>query len=187
MKTTETTLKINFVKGDLESEQLSTYYKTVKETAAFYAAKTEALASEEMAYYVTSDAHSGPEENVEALNWGITCMYPITVAGECCMTRGHFHSDREYPEYYLCLTGEGYLLCWDGVNEAFAFHMTPGSLQYIDGRWAHRLINTGEVMFKVAACWASKAGNDHETIEQSGFPVRCYKKDGTIEWIKCND
>ena len=65
--------------------------------------------------------------------------------------------------------------------------MTPGSLQYIDGRLAHRLINTGDTMFKVAACWANRAGNDYSAIEEKSFPVRCFKKDGQISWIEKND
>jgi len=184
MKIRETMLRIDFSKGDLQGDSLSTYYKTVKETAQHYKNSAEAAASEETAYFVVSELHQGPQENAEALNWGTTCMYPLSIAGECCMTRGHFHNNRDCPEYYLCVTGEGYLLCWDGEEDYLAFHMTPGSLQYIDGRWAHRLINSGDTMFKVAACWPAKAGNDYSLIEEKGFPVRCFKKDGQISWVK---
>ena len=170
--------------GELKSESLSTYYKKIKETAGIYANPQAALDSEEMAYYVTSELHNSPDDNKEALNWGVTCMYPVTVDGECCMTRGHFHTNPDYPEYYLCTSGEGHLLCWNGKDDVIAYHMTPGSLQYIDGRYAHRLINTGEEIFKVSACWADASGHDYETIEKKGFPVRVFKHDGKLEWVK---
>ena len=190
MRIIETTTKQDFSDGDLKSEVLSTYYKSIKETAAIYADQKAALASEDMAYYVTAELHNGPEDNEEALNWGVTCMYPVTVAGECCMTRGHFHADRNYAEYYLCTAGEGYLLCWDGAEKIVAYHMTAGCLQYIDGRLAHRLINTGEEIFKVATCWATNSGQDYQAILDHGFPLRVYKRDGKLEWVnevKTND
>jgi len=183
MKISETTARQDFGSGDLVSENSSTYFKQIKEMAELYLDKEAALASEEMGYYVVSEVNDGPNANKEALNWGVTCMYPVTVAGECCMTRGHFHGDRGYPEYYLCMTGEGYLLCWDGADEVIAYHMIPGSLQYIDGKLAHRLINTGDEMFKVAACFGKNAGHDYAHIENYGFPVRAFKKDGKLEWI----
>jgi len=187
MKIIKPAIKQDFIDGDLKSENLSVYYKTVKETALIYANPEVALASEEVAYYVSSELHNGPNDNKEALNWGITCMYPITVADECCMTRGHFHMDRNYPEYYLCTAGEGHLLCWDGADELVCYHMTPGALQYIDGRLAHRLINTGNQIFKVSACWATNSGNDYEAIENKPFPVRAFKRNGKIEWIANED
>ncbi len=187
MKVQETAVRVDLENGDLVGEGLTTYYKTLKETANYYANPVAAEGSEELAYYVTSQAHNGPQEVEEALNWGHTCMYPLLVDGECCMTRGHFHQDLAYPEYYYCTAGEGYLLCWDGKDEVCAYHMVPGNLQYIDGRWAHRLINTGEEMFKVAACWATKAGNNYSSIETKGFPVRCFKRAGKVEWIKVDE
>ena len=183
MKILKPNSKMDFIDGDFKSEVLTTYYKTIKETAFIYRDKEAALASEDMAYYVTSELHDSPDDNKEALNWGMTCMYPVTVAGECCMTRGHFHQDHDYPEYYLCTAGEGYLLCWDGENEVIAYHFTPGCLQYIDGRMAHRLINTGTEIFKVAACWARNSGHDYVTIEERGFPVRAFIIDGKLEWV----
>jgi len=187
MKISETATRQDFNSGDINSASLQTYYKTIKETAAIYANPQVALASEEMAYYVTSELHDGPDDNKEALNWGVTCMYPVTVDGECCITRGHFHFDRNYPEYYLCTAGEGHLLCWDGEGEVVIYHLTPGSLQYIDGRMAHRLINTGDEIFKVACCWATNSGHDYQTIEERGFPVRAFKREGELQWVKTHD
>ena len=183
MKIIETATTLDFNDGDLKNTSLSTYYKTVKETAAIYADQERALASEDMAYYVTSQLNDAASDNKEALNWGVTSIYPLTIGDECCMTRGHFHANKEYAEYYLCTAGTGHLLCWDGKDEPIAYYMTPGSLQYIDGRMAHRLINTGEEIFKVASCWATNAGHDYQTIEEGGFPVRVYKRNGKLEWV----
>ncbi len=182
MKELKTDGVINFQTGEFISDKLSTYYKKLSETATIYENKEAASNSDEVAYYVTSEIHDQPEDNKFALNWGLTCIYPITVDGECAMTRGHFHSDKEYPEYYMCTSGEGHLLCWDGEDEVMAYHMTAGSLQYIDGKIAHRLINTGDEIFKVAACWNVNAGHDYQTIEDQGFPIRAYKDNGKLVW-----
>lgn len=184
MKIIEPTTFQDFISGDLKSETLTTYYKKIKDTAVVYRNIEAALASEEMAYYVTSELHNSPTDNKEALNWGITCMYPVLIDNECCMTRGHFHVDTEYPEYYLCTAGDGHLLCWDGEGQVLAYHLTVGTLQYIDGRLAHRLINTGDEIFKVVACWADPAGHDYQSIEDKGFPVRAFKVNGQLEWVE---
>lgn len=182
MKIIEPLTRQDFLDGDLKSSAAKTYYKSVKETAVIYQDVQAALASAETAYYVTSELHDGPDDNPESLNWGVTSMYPLTIAGECCMTRGHFHNNQDYGEFYLCVAGSGHLLCWDGKDEVFAYHMTPGCLQYIDGRWAHRLINTGDEMFKVAACWARYSGQNYQAIEETGFPVRVFKEAGELQW-----
>jgi glucose-6-phosphate isomerase, archaeal len=179
MRIVEPQIIQDLLTGELKSEHLVTYRKPVKSTAMIYANPDAALNSEELAYEVTSDLH---EEVAGALNWGVTIMYPITVDGECCMTRGHFHQDMTQPEYYLCSAGEGHLLCWDGKDDLLIHHMTPGALVYIEGKYAHRLINTGDEVFKVVACWAVLAGHNYEAIEKSGFPVRAFKRNGELVW-----
>ena len=184
MQEKKTTVFQDFVSGDISGEGLKAYQKYVSETASIYLNEAAAKNSKELAYEVLTDDHSEITDDSDVLNWGVTSMYPVLIDGECCMTRGHFHMNRSHPEYYLCTAGEGHLLCWDGKDEVVAYHMVPGSLQYIEGRMAHRLINTGNEVFKVAACWARKAGHNYEAIEESGFPIRAFKRDGKLVWEK---
>ena len=70
-------------------------------------------------------------------------MEPVTIHGECNMTRGHFHMDWDCAEFYFGISGTGLLLLMDEDGKAWAERVAPGSLHHIDGHLAHRLINTG--------------------------------------------
>lgn len=121
-------------------------------------------------------------ENVMGnLNWGLTCMKPILSNGECNMTKGHFHENRDCIEYYFCLKGEGLLLLMDEDGKTWAEKMVPGSLHYISGHYAHRCVNTSdsqELWF--GACWPTSAGYDYESIEKREFGYRIKLIDGEI-------
>lgn len=121
---------------------------------------------------------------VGSLQFGVSYVYPYQIQGEFSCTKGHFHADRNYDEYYFGYEGEGFLLLWDGEQEWFAQRVYPGSVHYINGKYAHRLINTSkDKVLKVGACWSGLAGYDYQSIEENGFPVRCFEKDGNVEWI----
>ncbi|MEY8468458.1 glucose-6-phosphate isomerase family protein [Faecalibaculum rodentium] len=117
------------------------------------------------------------------LNWGLSLLHPVTVNGECCMTRGHWHENTDAAEYYWCVGGTGLLLLMDEQGHAWAEEMEPGSLHHIPGVLAHRLINTGDEDLKVACCWPTTAGHDYARVEAMPFPQRAYKtEEGEIEW-----
>lgn len=118
------------------------------------------------------------------LQWGVTYLESFTVDGECAMTHGHFHGDHECDEYYFGYKGEGFLLFWDGADEVYAEKVFKGSLHYINGRYAHRLINTGDEALIVGACSLPASKQDHGVIEKTPFPYRCFKRNGKIQWVK---
>ena len=97
------------------------------------------------------------------------------------MTRGHYHLDRRYGEVYLGLSGTGLLLMWDGENKPYFEEVEEGSVHIIDGKYAHRLINTGNTQLKVVAIWSKHAGHNYEEIEERIFPVRVFKRNNGIE------
>lgn len=115
-----------------------------------------------------------------SLSWGLTVMYPECVSGECNFTRGHIHQDTSCGEYYFGLAGEGLLLLMDLDGNAWAEKVYPNSLHYVRGNLAHRLVNTGDQVLKVGACWPSCAGHNYDWVETHPFPVRVYKKNGEI-------
>ncbi|MBP3853727.1 MAG: glucose-6-phosphate isomerase [Erysipelotrichaceae bacterium] len=110
------------------------------------------------------------------LLWGLSVLHPVTVQGECNMTRGHFHQDRQCQEYYWCMQGEGLLMLMDEQGHCWAEEMKEGTLHKIDGTIAHRLVNTGDCDLEVVACWPSTSGHDYEAIEEKPFPIRVFKK-----------
>ncbi len=112
------------------------------------------------------------------LFFGTSTVRPGRVGDEYFMTKGHFHARRETAEYYWGISGSGVLLLMDENGVCRAEEVTAGSLHYIPGYVAHRLINTGDVDLVVGACWPSDAGHDYGSIETAGFPVRVVCRDG---------
>lgn len=163
----------------LRGEGVKKYTKKVNELASVFLNSEMAKENDEVAYEVYSINIS--EDNDESLQYGVTVLKPVTVDGECVLTRGHFHADSSYGEVYLGLSGEGFLLKWDGNEEVVLEKVIPGSVHIIDGKEAHRLINIGETNLSVGAIWSKNAGYDYNTIEERGFPVRVFKNNGQIE------
>jgi glucose-6-phosphate isomerase len=122
----------------------------------------------------------GEESKQGNLLWGLTILYPVYIEGECNMTRGHFHKDKNCAEFYFGIKGEGLLVFMNDIGEMWAEKVMPGSLHYIDGRYAHRLVNTGDTELKVGACWPTTAGHDYAAIENKQFPNRIFKIQGKL-------
>jgi glucose-6-phosphate isomerase len=110
------------------------------------------------------------------LFWGVTILEPGTVGGEFYMTHGHFHANRSRAEYYATAQGEGLLMLMDDSRRTWTEAMSHGSLHYIDGRYAHRVINTGRTPLIFWACWPSDAGYDYGTIAREGFGARVFRR-----------
>lgn len=166
----------------LKGETTTLKQKMLHELQGVYAHPIPQDRYEEIAYQVALDS---PQKVAVAgtLQFGVSMLNPYTIDGEFSCTKGHFHADLNYDEYYFGYEGEGYLLYWDGHDEWFAERVFPGSVHHIDGKYAHRLINTSltEVL-KVGACWNALAGYNYGSIEETGFPVRCFLEDGKIIW-----
>jgi len=129
-------------------------------------------------------SYSQGEDVLGNLNWGLTVMKPVLSNGECNMTKGHFHVNRDCVEFYFGIAGEGLLLLMDEEGNTWAEKVFKGSLHHIDGHLAHRLVNTGDEDFKVGACWPTSAGHDYQAIEEKEFGYRVYKKDGKIQFVE---
>jgi glucose-6-phosphate isomerase len=56
--------------------------------------------------------------------------------------------------------------------------MFPGSLHYITGGLAHRVVNTGDEPLLFGACWPSDAGHDYSSIKAKGFGARVLLRGG---------
>ncbi|WP_114778562.1 glucose-6-phosphate isomerase family protein [Botryobacter ruber] len=111
------------------------------------------------------------------LFFGLTHLYPGTVGDEYFMTRGHVHAVENRAEYYWGLEGEGLLLLMDSNRHTRAERMFPGSLHYIPGYTAHRVVNTGDSVLRFGACWPSDAGHNYEVIDKNGFSRRVKSSD----------
>jgi glucose-6-phosphate isomerase len=112
------------------------------------------------------------------LFWGTTEIQPGRVGKEYFMTHGHRHVIRERAEFYATVAGTGKLVLIDGTGHTWFEDMTPGSLHYIAGEVAHRVVNTGDVPVRFIACWPSDAGHDYEISGCQGFGARVTEEHG---------
>jgi glucose-6-phosphate isomerase len=110
-----------------------------------------------------------PAGDEGGLFWGVTILQPGKVGVEYFMTHGHFHANRTRAEYYAPVTGKGMLLRMDDQRKTWGEEMSPGSLHYISGQHAHRVVNVGDEPLVFWACWGSDAGYDYGTIRALGF------------------
>lgn len=141
-----------------------------------------ALPSDLVAYRVAwhqavADGHPG------GLLFGWTELQPGKVGDEYFMTRGHFHAQRDTAEYYWGLTGSGLLLLMDEDRQFRSEIVHPGSLHYIPGKVAHRMINTGSDVLRFGACWPSDAGHDYTSIAAHGFSARVVQHNGSPQVV----
>ena len=112
------------------------------------------------------------------LFFGVSTIYPGKVGNEYFMTRGHFHAQSDRAEFYWGVQGRGMLLLMDRERNARAEEVYPGSLHYIGGDTAHRLVNTGIENLIAGACWPSDAGHNYDEIAVNGFSARMLEIDG---------
>lgn len=112
------------------------------------------------------------------LLWGSTTVEPGLVGDEYFMTRGHFHAIRNRAEYYCTIRGEGLLVLMDESRKTRVETMFPGSIHYIAGGLAHRVVNTGDVALSFWACWPSDAGHDYKAVGRNGFSARVLQRNG---------
>ena len=125
------------------------------------------------------DCYFPVEENKSGgLFFGVTRILAGMVGDEYYMTKGHFHASSDTGEFYWGIKGKGILLFMDKSQKVWAEEMTKGSVHYIPGNVAHRVINIGSGLLSFGACWPSDAGHDYDSIEKNGFTARIIQKDG---------
>jgi len=112
------------------------------------------------------------------LFWGLTEIQPGCVGDEYYMTHGHRHAIVDRGEFYGTTVGRGMLVFRDESGHTWYEDMKPGSLHYVPGRVAHRIVNTGEAPLRVIACWSSDAGHDYEIAGGKGFAARILRQNG---------
>lgn len=169
----------HILNGVLEGQDVEKYIKKYHEVAYLYEQKRE---DDPVVYEVYS--YSKGEDVLGNLNWGLTVLKPVLSHGECNMTKGHFHENKDCVEFYFGIQGEGLLLLMDETGKTWAEKVYEGSLHHIDGHVAHRLVNTGDVDLKVGACWPTSAGHDYTAIKKQEFGYRIKKVDGCLQYIK---
>ena len=169
-----------FGQGMIQGEKVSSYQKYLKEMEGAF--RSSQGTDPETLLYTTYSYEAGEAGKAGDLYFGMTVLEPVTVNGECCMTRGHFHLKRNCAEFYFGISGSGLLLLMNEQGRTWAERVDAGSVHYIDGKLAHRLVNTGNGQLKVGACWPADAGHDYDAIEKRAFGYRIFKNKEEITW-----
>ncbi len=100
---------------------------------------------------------------------GNTVLYPGEVNGERFMTRGHWHINRSRGELVVGVSGIGIVLLVDDEGGTHELPLAPGQIQWIDGKYAHRTINTGFEPLVFLCTWPADCGHNYDVIGR--FPV----------------
>lgn len=179
MKINESKVLHHIHQGVIEGKDVQKSVKKYHEVAYLYEKQRR---DDPIVYEIYS--YTQGEDVLGNLNWGLTILKPIDSFGECNMTKGHFHENMDCAEFYFGISGEGLLLLMDESGQTWAEKIYEGSLHYIDGHVAHRLINIGDTDLKVGACWPTSAGHDYTRIIEHEFGYRVYKRNGKIECIE---
>jgi glucose-6-phosphate isomerase len=119
-----------------------------------------------------------PDGTSGGLFWGATTLRPGRVGDEYFMTHGHFHAIRDRAEFYATVKGQGAMLFMDETGNTWSQTMAPGTVHYIPGNAAHRVVNTGDSPLIFLASWPSDAGHDYARIRTIGFSKRMVERNG---------
>jgi glucose-6-phosphate isomerase len=164
---------LDFATGDLTGSTVREDVRTLGELSGVFSdegARSE-MDPNQVVYRVQSFLPV-PEGTPGGLFYGTSHIASGKVGAEYFMTKGHFHSRREAGEFYWGIEGEGLLLLMSEDGDCRSEKVARGTLHYIPGHTAHRLVNTGSEALTVGACWPSDAGHDYQSVQERGFSVR---------------
>ena len=113
------------------------------------------------------------------LMYCISKLQPGLVGDECFMTKGHYHTQVNTGEIYLCLRGQGYMVMKTSDGRFDAQPMKRGKMVYVPPYWAHRSVNTGDEPLVSFCVYNAEAGHNYGDIQTEGFIKRVYRRGGT--------
>lgn len=167
-------LKGDIVKSETRISDLSGFFENEKIRAS--------MDQDQIIYHV--EAFCPERDGTEGgLFFGTSYLLPGLVGDEYYMTKGHFHQVTDTAEFYWCIKGEGFLLLMDEARNVSWTKLSIGKICYIPRKTAHRLVNTGDEILTVGACWPSNAGHDYGKIRSEGFAARVKKIHGSPQIV----
>ncbi|TVY03039.1 glucose-6-phosphate isomerase family protein [Cohnella terricola] len=164
--------------GRLRGENVAGSVRRLKDLPGLFMDDTayRSMDPEQIVYEVQLHNSCGSAEG--GLLFGTSTVTPGKVGREYFMTKGHFHEIRNRAEYYWGISGKGVLVTMDERRQASTVRIEPGSLHYIPGHAAHRIVNIGDCPLVVGACWLADAGYDYDLLAKEGFSVRIVEENG---------
>lgn len=163
--------------GALQGETVRRSRKTLGQVRGLYLHGNESPLGDDTVLYTVEWLAPG-DLTEGSLLWGCTHLSAGQVGEEYFMTHGHYHAIPSRAEYYFPVSGAGLLLRMERGGRTWAEEMTAGTVHYIDGRHAHRVVNTGQEPLVFWASWPGDAGYDYASIAEKGFGLRVMARDG---------
>ena len=179
MKITKSPVGLDLINYHMEGDPIINQTRKIKDLTGVFRDKTafDLMDPEKLAYTVQSWLPV-PDGTPGGLFFGVSTIMPGKVGSEYFMTKGHFHEKSDCAEFYWGVKGCGMLVLMDRERNTWAEEVHTGSLHYIGGEIAHRLVNTGDENLVVGACWPSDAGHDYAEIAMNGFSARLLEVEG---------
>jgi len=149
-----------------------TQRRRLSEMAGVFADEEKRRAAEtehDVTVYEVFRTEPDDQPSLSALCYASTVVYPGRIGDEHFMTRGHTHTNEEAPEVYLMVRGHGMMLLQTKDYQVQALTMTPGTVLYVPGATAHRLVNIGDEALVTFAVYALAAGLNYRPLELHGF------------------
>ena len=165
-----------FLRDRFEGEYVKSKKTYLSQIKNFFG-NHESLAEDKLVYQVDYCESSGEG----ALNFGISRLFSGDLNDEFFMTKGHVHKNKNKDEIYWGISGNGLLILIEENRSYRIDEVCEGSFHYIKGNQTHRLVNVGDVVLNVGACWHADSGYDYTIVEEKGFPVRIFKQKGSYE------
>jgi glucose-6-phosphate isomerase len=170
---------VDWSTGDLSGEGIEESVKTLGQLAGLFKDEAAWRSMDPVTeVYRVRFWRPVPEGTSGGLFWGATILQPGRVGDEYFMTHGHFHAIRDRAEYYATVKGTGAMLFMDEEEHTWSQTMKPGTVHYIPGKVAHRVVNTGHEPLVILASWHSDAGHDYASIRTKGFGKRMVVREG---------
>ena len=163
----------DYMTGNLQGESIKSSQKKLGELSEIFEDKEafQKMNGDEIVYHV--QMHDNGEDGKNGgLFFGTSFLHPGKVGDEFYMTKGHFHEKLDAAEYYWCIEGHGYLILQDEMGNCKVEEMKKGSLHYIPGGYAHRLVNVGETLLSVGAGWPSAAGHNYKVARSFNVKIK---------------
>ncbi|WP_261837122.1 AGE family epimerase/isomerase [Vibrio ishigakensis] len=176
----ETIPSFNFVTGKIDGENVIAKSTILSSLEGIFS-DTEAFAKLDPNKVIYNVEMVAAEEKNGELHFGVSHIEPGTVGNEFHITRGHIHKVEEQAEYYFGIAGNGLLLLQDEAGEVTYQDVYPGSVNYITGHVAHRLVNIGDEKLSVMAVWPAIAGHNYAFNNGEGFNARVFKTETGYE------
>ncbi len=157
--------------GRLSGSSLKEGVKAAGDLAGYWLDNSAIRDPEEVLYRTqTFSPVQGEPEGL--VLWGNTVLMRGRWGDEFFMTRGHRHLKPTHGELCVTVSGNGALLLMDEQRHTRMEEMRAGSTHWIDGRLAHRTVNTGGEPLVFLCAWPADCGHDYEETARLGFSAR---------------